>query len=52
LTIPYKENTMPKGQRSGKETKKPKKDLPSKPVSPDAVMPTRTTVVPDKSKKK
>ncbi|MEO8297161.1 MAG: hypothetical protein ABI574_05060 [Burkholderiales bacterium] len=44
---------MPKGQRSSKEAKKPKKDQgPSKPVSPDAVMPTRVTVVPDRSKKK
>jgi hypothetical protein len=44
---------MPKGQRSTKEVKKPKKDkAPSKPVSPDAVTPTITTVVPDRSKKK
>ncbi len=44
---------MPKGQRSTKEAKKPKKDKsPSKPVSPNAVMPTITTVVPDRSKKK
>ena len=41
---------MPKGQRSGKEAKKPKKDQsPGKPISPDAVA---TTVVPDRSKKK
>jgi hypothetical protein len=46
------EITMPKGQRSSKEVKKPKKDQPSKPVSPGAVMPTRTTVVPERSKKK
>jgi len=39
-------------QRSNKETKKPKKDAPSKPVSPGAVSPTVTTVVPDRSKKK
>jgi hypothetical protein len=44
---------MPKGQRSGKEAKKPKKDQPAgKPISPDAVSPTRVTVVPDRSKKK
>ena len=44
---------MPKGQRSSKEAKKPKKDKsPSKPVSPGAVSPTITTVVPDRSKKK
>jgi hypothetical protein len=45
---------MAKGeQRSNKETKKPKKDSgPSKPISPSAVTPTITTVVPDRSKKK
>lgn len=45
---------MPKGQqRNNKEAKKPKKDsTPSKPISPGAVMPTVTTVVPDRSKKK
>lgn len=44
---------MPKGQRSNKEAKKPKKDQPAgKPMSPDAVMPTRVTLVPDRSKKK
>jgi len=45
---------MPKGQqRSNKEAKKPKKDqAPAKPISPDAVMPTRVTVVPDRRKKK
>lgn len=42
-----------KGQRSSKEAKKPKKDsAPSKPVSADAVMPTKVTVVADRSKKK
>jgi hypothetical protein len=44
---------MPKGQRSSKEAKKPKKDSgPSKPVSSDAPMPTKVTVVPERSKKK
>jgi hypothetical protein len=45
---------MAKGQqRSNKEAKKPKKDSgPSKAPSPGAVMPTVTTVVPDRSKKK
>lgn len=45
---------MAKGQQnSNKEAKKPKKDAgTSKPVSVGAVMPTRTTVVPDRSKKK
>ncbi|CAN5437684.1 hypothetical protein BH09PSE5_BH09PSE5_21910 [soil metagenome] len=45
---------MPKGQqKTNKEAKKPKKDQsPSKPVSPFAVTPTVTTVVPDRSKKK
>ncbi|ACB36516.1 hypothetical protein Lcho_4265 [Leptothrix cholodnii SP-6] len=43
---------MPKGQRSTKEAKKPKKDQPSKPVSSEPVMPTKVTVVPDRSKKK
>jgi hypothetical protein len=45
---------MAKGeQRSNKESKKPKKDAsPSKPISPDAVSPTRVTLVPDRSKKK
>ncbi len=43
---------MPKGQRSTKEAKKPKKDAPSKPVSSEPVMPTKVTVVPDRSKKK
>ena len=42
-----------KGQQKQKETKKPKKDTsPPKPMSPGAVMPTITTVVPDRSKKK
>ncbi|HSW08537.1 hypothetical protein [Aquabacterium sp.] len=45
---------MPKGQpKSNKEAKKPKKDsAPAKPISPFAVTPTVTTVVPDRSKKK
>ncbi len=45
---------MPKGeQRGNKEAKKPKKDAPGpKPISPDAVMPTTTTAVADRSKKK
>ena len=45
---------MAKGQmKSNKEAKKPKKDAsPAKPISPGAVMPTMTTVVPDRSKKK
>lgn len=45
---------MAKGQqRSNKEAKKPKKDQPAgKPLSPGAVTPTITTVVPDRSKKK
>lgn len=45
---------MAKGQqKSTKESKKPKKDSsPSRPVSSDAVMPSVTTVVPDRSKKK
>jgi hypothetical protein len=47
------ETHMPKGQRNSKETKKPKKDQsPSKPISSDAVMPTKVTVVPERSKKK
>ncbi|MGE5451278.1 MAG: hypothetical protein ACM3VZ_05460 [Acidobacteriota bacterium] len=41
-----------KGQQKTKEAKKPKKDAPSKPVSANPVMPTRVTVVPDRSKKK
>ncbi|HEX5354857.1 MAG TPA: hypothetical protein VFW93_01470 [Aquabacterium sp.] len=44
---------MPKGQRNGKEVKKPKKDTsPSKPISAGVVMPTKVTVVPERSKKK
>lgn len=45
---------MAKGQqRSNKEAKKPsKKEAPAKPLSSEAVMPTITTVVPDRSKKK
>jgi hypothetical protein len=52
-SIQSKETIMPKGQRSTKEAKKPKKDQsPAKPLSPGAVIPTITTVVPDRSKKK
>lgn len=45
---------MPKGQqRSNKESRKPKKDqAPAKPVTPHAVVPTVTTVVPERRKKK
>lgn len=45
---------MPKGvQRTNKEAKKPKKDSsPPKPVSPVAVMPTATTVIIERGKKK
>ena len=45
---------MAKGQqRSNKEAKKPKKDsAPPKQVSPDAVRPTITTVVPLRGKQK
>lgn len=45
---------MAKGQqRSNKESKKPRKDsAPPKPVSPDAVRPTVTTVVPVRGKLK
>ena len=44
---------MAKGQqRSKKETKKPKKDAAAKPVSPIAVMPTITTAVMERGKKK
>ncbi|MBT9458230.1 MAG: hypothetical protein IV092_11530 [Burkholderiaceae bacterium] len=45
---------MAKGQqKTNKEAKKPKKDSsPPKPISPGAVMPTITTVVPERSKKK
>lgn len=53
LTLYRSEITMPKGQRSSKEAKKPKKDTsPPKPMSSDPVRPTVTTVVPDRSKKK
>jgi hypothetical protein len=50
----YQENAMPKGQqRTNKETKKQRKDTaPPKPVSPDAVRPTITTVVPVRGKVK
>jgi hypothetical protein len=49
-----KEKTMAKGQqKTNKEGKKPKKDTsPPKPVSPDAVRPTVTTVVPVRGKLK
>jgi len=44
---------MSKGQRGNKEAKKPKKaQSPAKPLSPAAVMPTVTTAVPDRLKKK
>ena len=44
---------MPKGQRSSKEAKKPKKSGAPAPVqSPDAVRPTVVTVVPERGKKK
>ena len=44
---------MAKGQQSNKMVKKPKKDTsPPKPVSPDAVRPTVTTVVPVRGKLK
>ena len=48
------ENSMAKGQqKTNKEGKKPKKDTsPPKPVSPDAVRPTVTTVVPVRGKLK
>lgn len=40
-------------QRSGREAKKPKQDKsPPKPISPGAVMPSTTTVVPAKGKLK
>jgi hypothetical protein len=44
---------MAKGQQNNKMVKKPKKDTaPPKPVSPDAVRPTVTTVVPVRGKLK
>ena len=45
---------MAKGQlRSNKEAKKPKKDATSsKPISPVAVMPTVTTAIIERGKKK
>ena len=48
------ETVMAKGQqKSSKEAKKPKKDTsPPKSVSPDAVRPTITTVVPVRGKLK
>lgn len=44
---------MAKGQqRSNKEAKKPKQDKsPAKPISPQAVKPAVTTVIPDRRKK-
>ena len=44
---------MAKGQqRSNKEAKKPKQDKsPVKPISPQAVKPVVTTVIPDRRKK-
>lgn len=47
------EKLMAKGQqKSNKEAKKPKKDSsPPKPMTGEPVMPTRVTVVPDRSKK-
>jgi hypothetical protein len=42
---------MSKGQRGNKEAKKPKKS-PNKPLSPDAVMPTISTAVPDRLKRR
>lgn len=51
---PIQEHDMAKGQqKSNKQVKKPKKDTaPPKPVSPDAVRPTITTVVPVRGKLK
>ena len=50
MNVPAVESAL---ARSNKEAKKPKKDSsPPKPRSPDAVMPTITTVVPDRHKKK
>lgn len=50
---PLKELIMAKGQQGQKMVKKPKKDLtPPKALSPDAVKPTVTTVVPIKGKLK
>lgn len=44
---------MAKGQqRSNKETKKPKKDAASKPLSPTPVMPSVTTAIFERGKKK
>jgi hypothetical protein len=46
-------HAMAKGQqRSNKETKKPKKDAASKPVSPTTVTPTITTAIIERGKKK
>jgi len=54
LATQPKEKHMAKGQqKTNKEAKKPKKDSsPPKPISAGAVMPTITTVVADRSKKK
>ena len=53
MPIRMKETIMSKGQRGNKEAKKPKKaQSPANPLSPAAVMPTVTTVVPDRLKKK
>jgi hypothetical protein len=47
------ERIMAKGQQGNKMVKKPKKDTaPPKAVSPDAVRPTVTTVVPVRGKLK
>jgi hypothetical protein len=44
---------MAKGQqRSNKEAKKPKKDAATKPLSPASVMPSITTAVIERGKKK
>jgi len=54
VSTAFQENLMAKGQqKTNKEAKKPKKDSsPPKPISAGAVMPTMTTVVADRSKKK
>jgi hypothetical protein len=49
----HRSHAMAKGQqRSNKEAKKPKKDASSKPVSPTTVMPTITTAIMERGKKK
>lgn len=51
--LPLQEISMSKGQRATKEVKKPKKDQgAAKPISVAAVMPTKVTLVADRSKKK